>query len=109
MANNPEAVVRELSAHSINTIGVIVNDGLARAEAPQAITAVTQGETCMVKTRAVSRPLPTHDRAYHAKRRRWSAMRPPNQPPRIAPLPAIDKGSAVAPADWEAPSPHQHR
>src|SRR5262249_28671575 len=61
-ANNPVAVVRELPAHSINNIGVTVNDGLASAAAPQVSATVAQGETRVVKLRAASSPLPTHAR-----------------------------------------------
>src|SRR5712692_8803722 len=80
-ANNPVAVLRDLPVHSINKIGVTAVDMRARPATPKASATVAHGDTGTVKTRAASSPLPQHDMATQATRRRWSATRPPTKPP----------------------------
>jgi LysE type translocator len=98
MAKNPVAVVREPPARSSNNVGVTADDILASAAAPKTRATVAHGDTCAVKTRAARSPLPQHDMANKAKRRRWSAARAPRKPPTIAPTPAKTRGRAVSPA-----------
>src|SRR5262249_56281499 len=85
MVNNPVAVVWAFPASSSNNVGVTADDILASAAVPHAKATVPHGDTCTVKTRAARKPLPQHDRANKAIRRRGAATPPPQTPPPLTP------------------------